>query len=75
MSKEIDELKTHVDTKFAIVQESLDKFYKAIFEGNGEPGLKTQVEILSRVVKGILWLGGVLTASVIVCVVELWFKK
>jgi hypothetical protein len=73
--REFQDIKDHSDEKFKTVQESLNKFYTAIFEGNGTPSLKSQVELHGRTLTGILWLGGVLTSAVVVCVVELWFKK
>ena len=57
------------------IHESLDKFYVAIFEGNGEPGLKTQLKMLTKTVQGILWLGSIIVSAIIVCVVDLWIKK
>lgn len=61
--------------EFAEIKTSLDKFYVAIFEGNGEPGLKAQVQMHQRFIRGLIWFGGVVISALVWLVVEIHFKK
>ncbi len=72
--REFQSIKDHADKKFLEVQTSLDKFYVAIFEGDGEPGLKAQVCMHSKALRGIFAVGGIVLTAIIGCIVKLWFK-
>jgi hypothetical protein len=61
--------------EFENIQVSLDKFYVAIFEGNGEPGLKTKVQMHDKQLQVIAWLGGVVVTAIIGLGVQVMFGK
>jgi hypothetical protein len=61
--------------EFAEIKASLDKFYAAIFEGNGEPGLKAQVQMHARFLQGLIWFGGIVISALVWLVIEVHFKK
>jgi hypothetical protein len=61
--------------EFQEIKEMLQVMNTALFIGNGKPSLKAQAEINYRAIRAIVTVGGMLLSAIIVCVVELWFKK
>ena len=60
--------------EFKEIKGKLDKLYGALFEGNGEPGLKAQVQMHGKFISGLIWLGGVLIVAIVTVAIEVHFK-
>ena len=48
---------------------------KNCINGNGQPGLKTDVQLLKARMNGVYWLGGVVTVATVSNIVALLFGK
>ena len=56
------------------VRLELDALKKCI-TGNGQPGLKTDVQLLKARMNGVYWLGGVVTVATVSNIVALLFGR
>jgi len=45
-----------------------------LLRGNGTPGLRAEVDWQGKILKGILWFGGLVVGALVVAVVSLIFK-
>lgn len=70
-------MSTHLCTqenRLVSAERDLGRLNKAVFFGNGEPSITSQMAVLRKTVAALCWLVAVTCAAVITQIVVLWFK-